>query len=84
MGFFGVGMGKRQVMEGPGLLRIQGKVELILPAEFKPGLGQGIIPPLRGWMPLRQVCLPSHPPGQEAPDALFWLHSKAWRSQAGR
>ena len=55
MGFLGVGVGESQIMVGAGLLRVQGQVELVLPAEFKPGLGQGVVPPLGGGMALRQV-----------------------------
>eukprot|EP00438_Fugacium_kawagutii_P005648 Skav219565 [mRNA] locus=scaffold886:86975:94396:+ [translate_table: standard] len=35
--------------------RIQGKVELIVPAELKACLGQGVVPLLRTWMSFGQV-----------------------------
>ena len=46
MGALGGLVGKGGVMITPSRVRVEGEVKLIFPPEFKPGLGQGIIPPL--------------------------------------
>ena len=48
-------LGQRLVMKLLGGLRIEGKIELIFPAEFKAGLGQGVIPRLGAGMAFGKI-----------------------------
>ena len=43
MRFFGIGVGEGDIMVFAGLVRVEGEIELILPAELKAGFCQSIV-----------------------------------------
>ena len=57
MGCFGGLLGESGIMEEARCDRVQGQVELVVPAEFKARFGEGIVPLLSVGVSLQCMCI---------------------------